>query len=89
LNSRMRLRRFSFEPAEIRVARGEAVTLELSSMDVPMGFALADFGLRRDVLPGTVSRLEFTPDKRGEFLFHCDVFCGSGHEDMGGVLIVG
>lgn len=29
-----------------------------------------------------------TPDKSGEFPFHCDVFCGSGHESMTGTVIV-
>jgi cytochrome c oxidase subunit 2 len=33
-------------------------------------------------------RLAFTPDRPGEFEFVCDVFCGSGHEDMGGVIKV-
>jgi cytochrome c oxidase subunit 2 len=84
----VRVKRFSFEPAEIRLARGEAVTLELTTLDVPMGFALPDFGLRSDIVPGAASRLQFTPEKRGEFAFHCDVFCGSGHEEMGGTVIV-
>jgi cytochrome c oxidase subunit 2 len=32
--------------------------------------------------------VRFTPDKVGRFNFHCDLFCGSGHEDMMGTLIV-
>ena len=35
-----------------------------------------------------VSRVHFTPDKVGEFHFSCDVFCGDGHEDMTGTVIV-
>jgi cytochrome c oxidase subunit II len=35
-----------------------------------------------------VSTLRLTPDKTGTFTFACDVFCGSGHEDMTGTLIV-
>ena len=27
-------------------------------------------------------------DKLGEFPFHCDVFCGSGHEQMDGTIKV-
>jgi cytochrome c oxidase subunit 2 len=84
----VRARRFTFEPEEIRLRRGVPVTLELTSLDVTMGFNLPDFGVRTDVLPGTVSRLQFTPDKTGEFPFHCDIFCGSGHENMGGVIVV-
>jgi cytochrome c oxidase subunit 2 len=84
----VRARRFTFEPAAIRVARGEAVVLEFTSLDVPMGFNLPDFGLRTDIMPGATSRLPLTPDRSGEFPFLCDVFCGSGHETMNGVLIV-
>ena len=38
--------------------------------------------------PGKVTRVVFTPDKTGEFTFSCNIFCGSGHEDMVGRLIV-
>ena len=85
----VRAKRFAFEPGEIHLARAVPVTLELTSLDVPMGFNLPDFGLRTDVLPGVVSRLRLLPDKTGEFPFHCDIFCGSGHETMSGVIVVG
>jgi cytochrome c oxidase subunit 2 len=44
--------------------------------------------MRSDILPGVTTRLRFTPDKVGEFPFHCDIFCGSGHETMAGTLVV-
>ena len=81
-------KKFEFVPAEIHVKRGETVTLQFSAPEVPMGFNLADFKLRTDIVPGKVAVLEFTPDKAGTFTFLCDVFCGSGHEDMSGHLIV-
>ena len=81
-------KKFVFVPAEIRVKQGETVILQLSAPEVPMGFNLADFKLRADVMPGKVTSLEFTPDKAGTFIFLCDVFCDTGHEDMNGTLIV-
>jgi cytochrome c oxidase subunit 2 len=81
-------KKFVFAPAEIRVRQGETVTFQLTAPEVPMGFNLADFKLRTDVVPGKVTTLEFTPDKAGTFTFLCDVFCGTGHEDMSGTLIV-
>jgi len=81
-------KRFEFVPAEIHLKQGETVTLEFSVVDVPMGFNLADFKLRADLMPGKPTLLELTPDRAGTFTFLCDVFCGSGHEDMSGTLVV-
>lgn len=81
-------KKFEFVPGEIHVKQGETVTLQFTAPEVPMGFNLADFNLRTDIVPGKVASLELTPDKRGTFTFLCDVFCGSGHEDMSGTLTV-
>ncbi len=81
-------KRFDYTPATVTVRRDEAVVFELQSTDVPMGFSLPDFKLRIDVVPGVPARLPFTATKEGRFTFLCDVFCGSGHEDMNGTLVV-
>ena len=81
-------KKFEFVPSEIRVRRGETVVLQLSAPEVPMGFNLADLKLRADVVPGKVVALRLTADKAGSFVFLCDLFCGTGHEDMSGTLIV-
>jgi cytochrome c oxidase subunit 2 len=81
-------KKFEFVPGEIRVRQGETVILQFTAPEVPMGFNLADFKLRTDIVPGKVASVELTPDKTGSFTFLCDVFCGSGHEDMSGTLIV-
>ena len=81
-------KKFEYSPAEITVKKGEPVVLEVSSEDVKHGFTLPDFGIRTDIKPGSVNRISFTPDKAGRFSFACDVFCGAGHEDMSGTLIV-
>ena len=33
-------------------------------------------------------RVRFVPDRTGEFTFNCDIFCGTGHEEMAGTLTV-
>lgn len=81
-------RKFNFTPDKIPLKKNVPVVFELTTLDVIMGFNLPDFGLRADIMPGTVSRVRFTPDRTGEFPFHCDIFCGSGHEDMTGVITV-
>ena len=81
-------KKFAFVPDEIHVAKGETVVLQFTAPEVPMGFNLADFGMRIDILPGQVAMLRLTPGRTGSFTFVCDVFCGSGHEDMSGTLVV-
>ena len=81
-------KKFEFVPKEIRVRRGETVILQLSAPEVPMGFNLADFRQRVVIVPGKTATLRFTADKAGSFVFLCDVFCGTGHEDMSGTLVV-
>ena len=80
--------RFAYEPNLITVKRGAPVTIELGSSDRLHGFVLAAFGIRLDAKPDGRSSVTFTPTQAGTFLFHCDVFCGEGHEDMVGHLVV-
>jgi len=81
-------KKFEFVPELIHVALGETVVLQFTAPDVPMGFNLADFNLRCDIVPGKAASVQITADKAGTFMFVCDTFCGSGHEDMSGALIV-
>jgi cytochrome c oxidase subunit 2 len=81
-------RKFSYEPAEITLKLNEPVVFELTTADVVMGFSVPDFGVRATILPGQKAFLSMTPNKAGEFPFLCDVFCGSGHENMEGTLRV-
>ncbi|GAB3661362.1 cupredoxin domain-containing protein [Ramlibacter alkalitolerans] len=81
-------RKFAFVPARIQARKGERLVLQFTAPEVPMGASFPDFGVRADIVPGRVTKLEFVPDKVGTFTFVCDVFCGSGHEDMSGALVV-
>jgi cytochrome c oxidase subunit II len=84
----MTARRFAYSPDVIAVEQGIPVVLELTSLDRDHGFSVPDLGLRIDVEPGKTASVRFVPEKAGTFLFHCDVFCGSGHEEMFGQIIV-
>jgi cytochrome c oxidase subunit II len=81
-------RQWAYEPNSIMLQKGVPVILELTSSDVHHGFNLPDLGVRADVLPGKPTRIRVTPDKAGTFSFHCDYYCGSGHEGMEGQIIV-
>jgi cytochrome c oxidase subunit II len=81
-------KRFDYTPGEIRLKKGVPVVLEFTTQDVVMGFSAPDFKARADILPGQAARVRLVPDKTGTFEFHCDIFCGNGHEDMAGTLVV-
>jgi cytochrome c oxidase subunit 2 len=80
--------KFAFTPDTITLKVGEPVVLVLSSQDRAHGFNLRAFGIRADVKPGATARIRFIPNKTGRFTFSCDVFCGEGHEDMTGTVVV-
>jgi len=81
-------KKFEYSPAEIRVKKGVPVVLELTSQDRHHGFNCPPLGIRADILPGQINKVSFTPQQSGTFVFFCDVFCGEGHEDMSGKIIV-
>jgi len=81
-------KKFDFTPSEIHVRKGEHVVIELTSLDRKHGFKVPELGIRVDVQPGTTTKVDLTPQKVGKFGFACDIFCGDGHEDMTGTLIV-
>jgi len=84
----IKVKRFQYMPNEVTLKKGVPVVLELKSLDVAHGFNLPDLGVRADVLPGQTARVRIVPKQTGRFLFHCDIFCGTGHEDLEGAIVV-
>lgn len=86
---KMTVKRFEFSRKKITVKKGVPVVIEITSLDVPHGFAIPDFQARAEiVMPGQIARVRFTPGKAGEFPYLCDVFCGDKHEELNGMLTV-
>lgn len=77
-----------FRPDEIHVPVDSTVTFYLTSADVQHGFRLEGSNLNVMVLPGQVSKLTHTFDAPGEFPFICHEYCGVGHQNMYGTIIV-
>ena len=84
----IKAKRFEYTPNEITLKKGVPVVLELTSLDRLHGFNCPAFKIRGDIKPQQITKISFTPDKAGTFEFHCDNFCGSGHENMTGKFIV-
>jgi len=75
-------KRFTYEPADITVKKGEPVVLVIKSADVAHGLRFRELDLNTKIDKGGSAELKFTPDKTGDFVGHCSVFCGSGHGGM-------
>lgn len=80
--------RFHYTPSEIILKKGEPVLLELTSLDRLHGFYIPDLNVRADIVPGRATHVPLTLDEIGEHDFLCDVFCGSGHGEMSGKIVV-
>lgn len=81
-------KKFEYTPNEVKLQKGVPIIFELTGQDIEMGFSIPDFKVRADIIPDRVAQLAFLPDRAGKFTFYCDVFCGLGHEEMEGTLIV-
>ncbi len=85
---KMTAKKWEFIPDTITVNEGDTVKLEIESIDVTHGFGLSAFGINENLNAGETVNIEFVADKKGEFKFFCSVFCGSGHSQMDGKIIV-
>lgn len=85
---RMTARRFEYSPSEITLKKGVPVVLEITALDRDHGFKIPGLGVRADLKSGEVTRVRIVPDRIGTFAFWCDVFCGDGHDDMSGQIVV-
>jgi cytochrome c oxidase subunit 2 len=76
------VKKFGYTPSEITLKKGEPVVLVVTTEDVSHGLKFKELGLDTKVAKGKPGELSFTPDKAGDFVGHCSVFCGSGHGTM-------
>ena len=81
-------KRYEYSPSEITLKKGIPVLIMIRTEDRSHGFYSPELNLKADILPGKVTTLNFSPQKTGKFDFFCDIFCGSGHENMAGKIIV-
>lgn len=67
---------------------GKPVRVLLRSLDVIHDFYVPEFRAKMDLMPGLVSYFWFTPTRTGTFEVLCAGFCGVGHPEMRGTVIV-
>ena len=83
----MGVRKWVWEPSVLRVKQGEFVRLVIHNADVNHPLYIPEYGIEAEVPPeGAV--VEFVANKKGSFFFLCGSYCGVGHAEMQGTLIV-
>lgn len=83
----MGVRQYVWEPATITAKKSELVRLIIHNADVKHGLVIPDLGVNQDVPPdGAV--VEFMASKTGTFEFFCSVWCGEGHMEMRGKIVI-
>ncbi|HEX4912422.1 MAG TPA: cupredoxin domain-containing protein [Vicinamibacterales bacterium] len=82
-------KRFSFEPARVEVSEGEHVRLVVSSADGVHGVEIKKFKVNKKVpRGGDQVTIDFVASTPGEYPILCSEYCGNGHEEMKGTLVV-
>lgn len=71
---------------DLRLQEGSRVRVELTSLDVIHAFAVPEFAIKQDAVPGKTHTSWFDVPRAGagttEFFIQCMEYCGVGHHDM-------
>ena len=79
---------FVFTPSEITVPADTEVTFLITARDVSHGFLIPRTNVNAMVIPGQVTEVTYTFDEPGEHQIICHEFCGTGHHQMFGKVVV-
>lgn len=85
---KIKAQRFKFVPGTIVVKAEENIRFEITSQDVTHGIEIKDFGINEVLEPGKTQVITFVAGKSGRHHFHCSVYCGKGHDQMHGELVI-
>lgn len=82
-------RRFAFEPSEVEATVGEKLQLVVRSADGVHGLEIKKLKIKKEIpRGGEPVTIDVTPTAEGAFPILCSEYCGNGHNDMSGMLIV-
>ena len=76
------------EGGELHLPLGKPVKVLLRSIDVVHDFYVPEFRAKMDLMPGLVTYFWITPIRTGTFEILCAGFCGVGHPQMRGSVVV-
>ncbi|GGF22351.1 alternative cytochrome c oxidase subunit 2 [Aliidongia dinghuensis] len=73
---------------DLHLPVGKPVRVLLRSIDVVHDFYVPEFRAKMDLMPGLVTRFWFTPTQTGTYEILCAGFCGVGHPQMRGNVVI-
>lgn len=79
---------WQFEPAEIYIPVGSEVDFYLTSKDVVHGFNISEKNINMMAVYGAINKTTVKFDKPGVYDIVCHEYCGIGHQNMRGQVIV-
>lgn len=81
--------RYGFEPSRIEATEGEPLRLVVTSGDGVHGIEIKKFKVKKLVpRKGEAITIDFVASAPGTFDILCSEYCGDGHDDMKGTLVV-
>ncbi len=83
----MGVRQWAWDPNMLRAQQGELVRLIIHNADVRHALVIPDLGVEADI-PEDGAVVEFMAKRKGTFDFLCATYCGIGHAEMQGKIII-
>jgi cytochrome c oxidase subunit 2 len=74
--------------SEVHLPLHRNIRALLRSKDVLHNFAVPQFRVKMDLVPGTLTYVWFEPTRTGEFELLCEELCGTAHHTMRGKVII-
>lgn len=82
------MKKYTIEPAIIRVKANQVTELEISTADVQHGFDVPDLHIKEPVRSGQPATVTLKNPPKGEYKVECGIICGPRHDDMVAKLVV-
>ena len=79
---------WQFQPSEVYVPVGSEVDIYLTSKDVVHGFNISNKNVNMMAIYGALNKVRVKFDKPGIYDIVCHEYCGIGHQNMRGQVIV-
>jgi heme/copper-type cytochrome/quinol oxidase subunit 2 len=83
----MGVRQWAWDPALLTVKQGEVVHLIIHNADVRHTLVIPELGIDANI-PEDGAIVTFTATRKGTFDFLCGTYCGVGHAEMHGRLVI-